>query len=222
MRAAGIHHLRISRHRIYLQGAVLSAALIAWLCAASPVLADEIQLITPAGQKAMLAAPGTQPVGPSDANVTIVEYFDYNCPYCKKMTPVFAALLLEDRHVRILYKDWPILGEVSVYAAFAAIAAQWQSKYLIAHDALLTAPRLSTPAQVDAVLSRAGVNLEILTNDRVKHAADIRALLARNEEEARALELRGTPGIVVGRQLLPGIVDLSGLKHLLADARAAP
>jgi protein-disulfide isomerase len=222
VRAAGIHHLRISRHRIYLQGAVLSAALIAWLCAASPVLADEIQLITPAGQKAMLAAPGTQPVGPSDANVTIVEYFDYNCPYCKKMTPVFAALLLEDRHVRILYKDWPILGEVSVYAAFAAIAAQWQSKYLIAHDALLTAPRLSTPAQVDAVLSRAGVNLEILTNDRVKHAADIRALLARNEEEARALELRGTPGIVVGRQLLPGIVDLSGLKHLLADARAAP
>ena len=170
----------------------------------------------------MLAAPGTQPVGPADANVTIVEYFDYNCPYCKKMTPVFAALLLEDRHVRILYKDWPILGEVSVYAAFAAIAAQWQSKYLIAHDALLTAPRLSTPAQVDAVLSRAGVNLEILTNDRVKHAADIRALLARNEEEARALELRGTPGIVVGRQLLPGIVDLSGLKHLLADARAAP
>ena len=66
------------------------------------------------------------------------------------------------------------------------------------------------------------MNLEILTNDRVKHAADIRALLARNEEEARALELRGTPGIVVGRQLLPGIVDLSGLKHLLADARAAP
>jgi protein-disulfide isomerase len=184
-----------------------------------PALAEGIQLITAEGQKAMLAAPGTEPVGAADADVTIVEYFDYNCPYCKKMAPVFEGLLKEDHHVRIFYKDWPILGDMSVYGAKAVLAAQWQHKYRVAHDALINGPRLTTTAQVDADLSRVGINLDTLSKDRAKHSAEIAALIERNDEEAHALNLRGTPGIVVGRQLLPGIVDLGDLKRLVAETR---
>ena len=189
-------------------------------CLSLPALAEGIQLITAEGQKAMLAAPGAEPVGAADADVTIVEYFDYNCPYCKKMAPVFEELLTEDHHIRILYKDWPILGDISVYAAKAALATQWQHKYRVAHDTLMNGPHLTTTAQVDAALSRVGVNLDTLSKDRAKHSAEIDALIERNDEEAHALNLRGTPGIVVGRQILPGIVDLGGLKRLVADARS--
>jgi len=195
-------------------------AVLSLQCLSLSALAEGIQLITPEGQKAMLTSPGAEPVGALDADVTIVEYFDYNCPYCKKMAPVLQGLLTEDHQVRILYKDWPILGDTSVYAARAALAAQWQHKYLVAHDALIDGPRLETPAEVDATLSHVGVNLIRLTKDRAKHSAEIDALLERNDEEAHALSIRGTPGIVVGRQLLPGIVDLGGLKRLVAEARA--
>jgi protein-disulfide isomerase len=188
-------------------------------CLSLPALAEGIQLITAEGQQAMLAAPGTEPVGAADASVTIVEYFDYNCPYCKKMAPVFEGILKEDHRVRIFYKDWPILGDMSVYAAKAVLAAQWQHKYRVAHDALINGPRLTTTAQVDADLSRVGINLDTLSKDRAKHSAEIDALIERNDEEAHALNLRGTPGIVVGRQLLPGIVDLDGLKRLVAETR---
>src|SRR6202171_1110211 len=105
--------------------------------------AQEVQLITLAGQKQMLAKPGTTPVGARNPDVTIVEYFDYNCPYCKQLVPAFQALLAQDPKIAILYKDWPILGPVSQYAAASALAAGWQGKYLVAHDALISGPRLA-------------------------------------------------------------------------------
>jgi protein-disulfide isomerase len=181
--------------------------------------AQDVSLITLAGQKEMLRNPGTEAVGAHPADVTVVEYFDYNCPYCKKMIPVFKGLLAQDSKVAILYKEWPILGDVSVYAATAALAAGYQGKYLAAHDALIGGPRLASNDQVDNELKGAGVNMAALAQDRTKHAKDIAALIARNEEEANALELKGTPGIVVGRQLLPGITDLSNLNHLVANSR---
>jgi protein-disulfide isomerase len=196
-----------------------SLAVLAAVCLPTIVLAQGIQLITVAGQKEMLTDPGTDAVGAPNADVTIVEYLDYNCPYCKKLVPALQSLLAEDQKVAIVYKDWPILGDVSVYAARAALAARWQGKYLAAHDALMNAPRLSQNDQVDATLKRAGIDVDTLKKDQSSHAKDIDALLARNDAEAHALNLRGTPGIVIGRQLLPGIVDLSGLKQLVADSR---
>jgi protein-disulfide isomerase len=181
--------------------------------------AQEIQLITLAGQKQMLTKPGTDPVGAHKPDVTIVEYFDYNCPYCKQLVPAFEALLAQDPKVAILYKDWPILGPVSQYAAASALAAGWQGKYLVAHDALIKGPRLAQNEQVDAVLKSAGVNVDTLKKDRASHAREIAALLERNDEEAHALSLDGTPGLVVGRQLVPGIAKLSDLQGLVANAR---
>jgi len=151
--------------------------------------------------------------------VVIVEYLDYNCPYCKKFAPALEGLLAEDRGVRVIYKDWPILGEVSRYAAQAALAARWQDKYLQAQKALMAGPRYSATGDVDAVLRQAGIDMQRLEADRRQHAREIDALLARNDDETRALGVRGTPGIIVGRQLLPGITDLSGLKILVQRSR---
>ena len=193
---------------------VLGCALL--LGAAS---AEDVQIITRAGQKQMLASPGTDAVGARHPDVTIVEYFDYNCPYCKKLVPVLQALLAQDPKIAVLYKDWPILGDVSVYAASSALAAGWQGKYLLAHDALISGPRLAQNDQVDSILQSAGVNMDTLKKDRANHAKEIAALLERNDQEAQALTLEGTPGLVVGRQLVPGIVDVSDLKRLVANSR---
>jgi protein-disulfide isomerase len=181
--------------------------------------AQDVQTVTAAGQKQMLANPGTDAVGARNPDVTIVEYFDYNCPYCKKLVPALRALLAQDSKVAIVYKDWPILGAVSVYAASSALAAGYQGKYLAAHDAFMSGPRLAQNDQVDSILQKAGVNMDTLKKDRVAHAKEIAALLERNDQEAHALTLEGTPGLVVGRQLVPGIADLSVLKQLVANSR---
>ncbi len=199
---------------------VITALVLAALPAGLP--AQEFQLITAAGQKAMLSHPGVDPAGARRADVTIVEYFDYNCPYCKKLVPLFQKLLADDPDVAVLYKDWPILGAVSAYAARAAVAAKWQGKYLLAHDTLLGGPRLSHEDQVDMALQKAGVDLAELNRDRKRHEKEISAILARNDREANLLGLQGTPGIVVGRQLVSGAPEGDDLKKLVANARLKP
>ena len=196
---------------------MLACALL--LDAAWAQQAEDLDLITPDGQKQMLANPGTEPVGARQPDVTIVEYFDYNCPYCKTVVPTLQVLLAQDSKVALIYKDWPVLGPVSTYAASSALAAGWQGKYLVAHDALISGPRLARNDQVDAILQKAGVNMDALKKDRISHAKEIAALLARNDAEAHALTLDGTPGLVVGLQLVPGVANLSFLKKLVANSR---
>ncbi|HMB42360.1 MAG TPA: DsbA family protein [Luteimonas sp.] len=191
----------------------------AWLAGAAA--AQDVAIITRAGQKEMLKNPGTPPVGASNPDVVIVEYFDYNCPYCKKIVPTLQSLLAQDPKIAVVYKDWPILGPVSVYAASAALAAGYQGKYLAAHDALISGPRLAKDEQVDGALQKAGVNMDSLAKDRTAHAAEIAALLKRNDEEAHALTLEGTPGVVVGRQLVAGIADDAMFTKLIANSRKA-
>src|SRR5450432_3328531 len=153
---------------IHLNLAALVCALFAVAAAA-----QDVSIVTAEGQKQMLAKPGTEAVGARKPDVTIVEYFDYNCPYCKKIVPTLQTLLAQDPKIAVLYKDWPILGPVSVYAASAALAAGYQGKYLIAHDALIGGPRLAKDEQVDSILQKAGVNMDSLARDRTAHAAEI-------------------------------------------------
>jgi protein-disulfide isomerase len=182
----------------------------------------ELQQITRAGEKAILTKPGIEMTGAHSPDVTIVEYFDYNCPYCKQVVPTFRTLIASDKKIALVYKDWPVLGEISVYAARCALAAHWQGKYLVAHDALLTGPRLSQRDQVESILRGAGIDVELLKRDLTSHSQEITALLARNDAEAHALELDGTPGILVGRQLMPGGADLSFFVKLIAAVRRQP
>jgi protein-disulfide isomerase len=185
--------------------------------------AQEVRTITAQAEAAIAAGPETPAAGGKDGDVTIIEFLDYNCPFCKKTAPELQKLLHADPRVRILYKEWPIFGAVSEYAARSALAANWQGKFLVAHNALISAPQdLDETSQVDSILKDAGVDLKRLAGDRQLHSADIDANLARNAAEARALGFRGTPGFLIGRQLVPRSLTLQQLQQLTANARAAP
>ena len=208
-----INSIRRSIHRPML--------LLTLLALGGPTVAGTqgVQLITAADQKQLLVNPGSSPAGAANPDVTIVEYFDYNCPFCKELAPELKSLIRDDRKVALVYKDWPIFGGVSIYAAREALAAEWQGKYLTAHDTLINGPRLTQEDQVDSELKAAGIDMAALAKDRETHAAQIDALLRRNDSEARSLHIRGTPGVIVDRQVLPGTVDLNGLKLLVDQAR---
>jgi protein-disulfide isomerase len=148
-----------------------------------------------------------------------VEFFDYNCPFCRKLAPSIHALIDKDHEVAVVFKEWPIFGGISVYAARSALAAQWQGKYLTAHDALISAPRLSLEAQVDETLQKAGINLVELKRTLAAHGAQIDAILARTDAEAHSLGIHGTPGLLVGRNVCTDIGDLAALQNAVAQAR---
>jgi protein-disulfide isomerase len=203
----------------------LVPATLALLFAAKPAtsLAAEPRKATAEVVAALTQSPTVPAAGAKDADVTIVEFFDYNCPFCKKTAPELQKFLRTDPKVRIIFKEWPIFGDVSEYAARSALAAHWQGKFLIAHEALIGAPHdLDETSQVDAVLEAAGVNLTQLTHDRSAHAAEITAILTRNSKEAAALGFHGTPGFVVGRQLVPQSLTVQTLQQLTQSARQSP
>jgi protein-disulfide isomerase len=161
-------------------------------------------------------------VGTQRPDVVIVEYLDYNCPYCKKSAPQLQKLLKSDPGVRVIFKEWPIFGDASVYAARSALAASWQGRFGAAHDALInTARDLESAADVDAVLRTvAGLDPTQLHSDRQRHAGEIDALLARTERETHALGVPGTPVFVIGRQLINSGLNFAQLQQAVAQARA--
>jgi protein-disulfide isomerase len=173
-------------------------------------------------QRLILKDSGAAVLGVANPDVTVVEYFDYNCPYCRKLAPSIHALVNNDHKVAVIFKEWPIFGGVSVYAARSALASQWQGKYLTAHDALIGAPRLSRAAEVDETLQNAGIDLLELKKTLAAHGAQIDAILSRNDAEARSLGMRGTPGLLVGRDVATGIGDLAALQIAVAEARRTP
>jgi protein-disulfide isomerase len=172
-------------------------------------------------QKHLLHEPGVPMLGSSTADITVVEYFDYNCPFCKALAPAFHPFIERDHAAAVLYKEWPIFGGVSVYAAQSALAANYQGKYLQAHDALMSAPRLAEGSQVDEALRGAGIDMARLKKDLIANRASIDALLMRNDAEARSLGMRGTPGVLIGRQRVSNLSDLAGLQAAVAASRRA-
>jgi protein-disulfide isomerase len=172
-------------------------------------------------QKHLLHEPGVPLLGSTTADITVVEYFDYNCPFCKALAPAFHPFIERDHAAAVLYKEWPIFGGVSVYAAQSALAANYQGKYLQAHDALISAPRLAESSQVDEALRGAGIDMARLKKDLIANRASIDALLMRNDAEARSLGMRGTPGVLIGRQRVSNLSDLAGLQAAVAASRRA-
>jgi protein-disulfide isomerase len=161
--------------------------------------------------------PETPVSGNPKGNVTLVEFFDYRCPYSKQVQPRLAELLASDRELRIAYKEFPILGPVSVTAARAALAARRQGKYEPFHDAMMAAKGEITEDTVYRVAGSVGLDVDRLKKDMP--APQIDAALKANQALADALDIRGTPGFVVGDQIVPGAIELSSLKELVAGAR---
>jgi protein-disulfide isomerase len=194
--------------------------LSALLC--SGAIAATASVIPLQQQNVILKDPGSAVLGAKNPEVTVVEYFDYNCPYCRKLAPSIRALVESDHKVAVVFKEWPIFGGISVYAARCALASQWQGKYLAAHDALISAPRLSQETEVDETLRNAGINLSELKKALAENSANIDAILARNSSEAHSLGMRGTPGLLVGRDVSSNIGDLAALQAAVAEARHSP
>jgi protein-disulfide isomerase len=161
--------------------------------------------------------PETPVGGNPNGDVTLVEFFDYRCPYCKQVQPRLQELLAADRELRIAYKEFPILGAASVAAARAALAAQRQGKYEAFHDAMMAAKGEMTEDTVYRVAGSVALDVDRLKRDMA--APQIEAVLKAIQALADALDIRGTPGFVVGDQIVPGAIELSSLKELVAEAR---
>ena len=159
--------------------------------------------------------PGTPVAGNPAGTVTLTEFFDYRCPYCRIMQPRVDALLARDKRVRLVLKEWPIFGGVSVYAARVALAAEWQGKYDAVHQALFALPRAMDEASVRAAAAAAGVDLMRLDHDLAKRGDEINAALLQTDREARSLGLQGTPGFIVGSTLVPGAMSEGDLEKLV-------
>lgn len=158
------------------------------------------------------------PVGGNpQGDVTLVEFFDYNCPYCRQVAPHMAKAEATDPKLRIVYKEFPILGASSTFAARAALAAHRQGKYVPFHRALMEAKGTVSEGSVLEVAGRVGLDLVRLKADMADRA--IQAAIDRNLALARALNINGTPGFVIGEQIVPGAVDLATLERLIRDAR---
>jgi protein-disulfide isomerase len=150
-------------------------------------------------------------------DVTIVEFFDYRCPYCKQVLPSLQTLLKEDHQLRFVYKEMPVLGAPSVVAAHAALAAERQGKYEAFHTAMMGTKGQITEDTVYRVAGSVGLDLDQLKRDMA--APEIKQALKANLALADALNIRGTPGFIVGNRIVPGALDLDALKNMIADAR---
>lgn len=178
------------------------------------------QEASPLSRDAVLRDPDIPPKGNPAGDVSIVEYFDYQCPYCKKIAPVLAAVAREDGRIRIVLKDWPIFGELSVQAARLVLAAKFQGKYHDAHDALMASNGRLTEARLIATLKEAGVDLEKLRTALDTHDETIKAILKRNAVQAEAFGFPGTPSFIVGTFRVPGVPTAEQFKLMIADVRA--
>ena len=160
------------------------------------------------------------PVGGNPAgDVTIVEFFDYRCPYCKQVEPALEALLKEDSRIRIVYKEFPILGPQSLVATQVALAAfkQGPQKYARLHAALMSAKGELSQDSIFKAAETTGLDVAKIKADM--NGRDIDALIKRNYDLAEALNIRGTPAFIVGSAMSPGAVDLATFKKMVADAR---
>jgi protein-disulfide isomerase len=179
---------------------------------------DEEKVLTEA---LVLRDPEIPVAGNVDGDITIVEWFDYNCPYCRKLEPELRQVVQDDGKVRLVLKDWPILGPVSKVAARMALAAKYQDKFLKAHEAMIGVNSKLTEPRLGELLAAAGIDMDRLNRDLTANAKAIDAILARNNDQAKAFGFNGTPSFIVGKFRVPGVLTMAEFEMVLADARKA-
>lgn len=167
----------------------------------------------------VLRDPEIVALGNAKGDLTIVEWFDYQCPYCKKLYPELEKLVKEDGQIRLVVKDWPIFGEPSPYAAQLTQAAKYQGKFGEAHDVLMRRTGRLTSAGVEEALAGAGIDVEKAKSDLAAHKTEIDDLLKRNNDQAEGLGFNGTPAFIVGTFRIPGTLTPEQFKMAIADAR---
>jgi protein-disulfide isomerase len=164
--------------------------------------------------------PDVPVLGNPDGDVTLVEYFDYQCPICKQLHPELSRAVREDGKVRLVSKSWPIFGPASSLAARMVLAAKYQGKYAQAHEALFNAKVPLSDAVIRELLAKAGVNSVRAARDLQAHRKSIDATVVRNQMQAVSFGFLGTPAFIVGTFRVNGGLDTAGFKQVIAQARA--
>ena len=163
--------------------------------------------------------PNSPNLGNPDGDVTVIEFFDYNCPYCRKAGQTVQELLASDANVRVIYREWPILGEDSVFASRAALAARAQGKYEEFHWALMNGEGRASEASILKLARHLGLDVEKLQADMTSPAVE--AHIAQSNALARTLGFTGTPAFIVGDRTAPGMLSTDEITAMVAEARAA-
>lgn len=171
-------------------------------------------------QRELLERDANAPVlGNPDGDVTIVEFFDYNCPYCRRAMPEVEALLDADPDIRLVMREWPILGDGSVFAARASLAARNQGLYEEFHWALMRMRGRAEEATVLKVAEDVGLDIEQLRQDM--ESPEIDEHIATSRRLTQMLGIKGTPSFVIGEALIPGFVKRAQLESVVAEARSS-
>lgn len=171
-------------------------------------------------ERALLERDPNAPVlGNPDGDVTVVEFFDYNCPYCKRAMPEIDALLAQDGQIRLVLREWPILSEGSAVAARAALAARKQGKYPEMHNALMNMRGKLEADTVMRIAGEVGLDVDKLKTDM--QSPEVEEHIATSMRLAESLGFNGTPSFVVGDQLIPGFVEKAQLLEAVSAARKA-
>ena len=210
------HQRRSRREALGMLGA--GAAMFGMEIAPFPALGQSDNVLTEA---LVLRDPEIPVAGNAGGDITIVEYFDYQCPYCRKLEPELRQVVQDDGKVRLVLKDWPILGPVSVTAARMALASRYQNKFIQAHDALIGVNAKLTEPRIRELLAGAGIDVDRLDRDLAANATAIDATLARNNDQATAFGFNGTPSFIVGKFRVPGVLTMAQFGQAIADARKA-
>jgi len=159
-------------------------------------------------------------IGNPDGDVTIVEFFDYTCGFCRVMKAPLQRLLNEDDGVSIVLKEWPIRGEVAELASRAAIASRRQNLYVDYHFALFDRPGRLTEEAIFETARAVGLDVDQLQQDMTR--PEVQAIITRNRQLGAALDLRGTPAFIIGNELIPGAMSYEDLVRQVQAARQAP
>jgi protein-disulfide isomerase len=177
----------------------------------------EVQKVVQARADEVFRDPASPTSGNLNGDVTLVEFFDYNCPYCRQMAPIMAKVEEADPQLRVVYKEFPILGPNSTFAARAALAAHKQAKYVAFHRALYQVRGAVDLSKTMEAARAVGLDVERLKADMEDPA--IKAAIEKNLALAQVLRINGTPGFVIGDQILRGATDLNTLQAWIRAAR---
>lgn len=168
--------------------------------------------------KALLEDPDSFVGGNPDGDVTLVEFFDYRCGYCRQFAPLLTSIMKQDPKLRVVYKEFPVLGPDSFRAAQAALAARDQGYYLEFHEALMAADAPLTDEAVMTVARAVGLDVDRLKRDM--ETPKVLNILGNNHRLAEALAIDGTPTLIVGDSIVRGAIPMADLAALIARARS--
>lgn len=187
-----------------------------WTAQAEPPIEEDVLT-----EAAVLRDPDIPVAGNPNGDITIVEFSDYQCPYCRKVAPELRALVREDGKIRMVFKDWPVFGGVSIVAARLVLACKYQDKFVPAHEALIGLTSRLTEGGAKEALAKAGIDVERAARDLDAHGSTIDAILKRSDSQAKAFGFNGTPSYIIGKFRVPGALTKQQFALAVADARKA-